>query len=809
MTSDLLNMERNLKPYNWIGSYGLVLIFSLFLIASCTIIKKAPPGKPYLVKNAIKLEGGKFSKIERSAVVSRLNDQLDDSSKIITREALFVFRTIVKPPAYDSVYSAASARNMKGSMYHLGYYHAGVSFTADTSGRRVKVKYLVDAGPATLIDTLVYRLSPPQLQELAQKTSNKSVLIPGTPVTRAGVIGEVSRLVDTFRNNGYYKFTAAELKMRGDTSIAPLTTVTNDPFRLLEIVAEAERKKDSPQIRLSMVVNPPADSSRLHKYFINRITVFPDFYQGDTPDGENFHEIQTSGIRIRYHQPLFKPEFLSRNVAMKSGEMYRQSLYYKTISNFAKAGVWESINIRMEEDSTKPGLVDVLIELLPGKKFGFEAALEASYSANSNTNNALAGNLFGLSGNLSLTNRNMGREAIKMIHSLRAGVELNNNYRAANTRLINAQEISYSNNVIFPRLVTPFNFLLKKPQPAVESFLNTNIAISNRLDLFNTQAFNLNYGFNVLNKKGWRWTFKPINIEFNYLYNQTDSFNHILDSIPFLRYSYNTALITGMSGGLTMTYRNPKHLRSLARERTIKLNVEESGLTWGALLPAFKKYRRRYVRADAEYKYTVTYRETELAFRLFSGVGIAVGNDTTLPFFKQYFSGGSNGMRAWPIRGIGRGSQKLVPFGQNVFNDRTADMQLEANAEYRYIIARIIPNTLTLRGAVFVDAGNIWNLRNSRPDGSTDSAQFKFRNLYKELGVAAGTGFRLDFNYFVLRLDLGFRFKRPELSNINNGWKAPDISFNDILPKLFGRKPAYRQWRYENFNFTIGISYPF
>lgn len=258
-----------------------------------------------------------------------------------------------------------------------------------------------------------------------------------------------------------------------------------------------------------------------------------------------------------------------------------------------------------------------------------------------------------------------------------------------------------------------------------------------------------------------------------------------------------------------MTYRNPKHLRSIARERTIKLNVEESGLTWGALLPAFKKYRRRYVRADAEYKYTVTYRETELAFRLFSGVGIAVGNDTTLPFFKQYFSGGSNGMRAWPIRGVGRGSQKLVPFGQNVFNDRTADMQLEANAEYRYIIARIIPNTLTLRGAVFIDAGNIWNLRNSRPDGSPDSAQFKFKNLYKELGVAAGTGFRLDFNYFVLRLDLGFRFKRPELSNINNGWKTPDIGFDDLLPKLFGRKPEYRQWRYENFNFTIGISYPF
>jgi outer membrane protein assembly factor BamA len=208
-----------------------------------------------------------------------------------------------------------------------------------------------------------------------------------------------------------------------------------------------------------------------------------------------------------------------------------------------------------------------------------------------------------------------------------------------------------------------------------------------------------------------------------------------------------------------------------------------------------------------EYKYTVNYEKTALAFRLFAGVGVPFRSDNSLPFFKQYFSGGSNGMRAWPIRGIGRGSQPLVPFGRNIFNDRTGDMQLEGNAEYRYVIARIIPQTLTLRGAVFVDAGNIWNLRNSRTDGLTDSAQFKFKNLYRELGVAAGTGFRLDFNYFILRLDMGFRFKRPELSGENNGWHLPKLGFDDLIPKLFGRK--YRQWRYENFNFTIGISYPF
>jgi outer membrane protein assembly factor BamA len=165
-------------------------------------------------------------------------------------------------------------------------------------------------------------------------------------------------------------------------------------------------------------------------------------------------------------------------------------------------------------------------------------------------------------------------------------------------------------------------------------------------------------------------------------------------------------------------------------------------------------------------------------------------------------------MRGWPARGIGIGGQTKTPFSssQTIFNDRTGDLQLEGNVEYRYTIARIIPNTLTLRGALFMDIGNVWNMRNVQPTG-TDSAQFKLSNLYRQLGMSAGTGFRIDFNYVVLRLDLGFRFKRPDLYYINDGWKAPSIGFDDFFKKILSRD--YRQWRYENFNFSIGISYPF
>jgi outer membrane protein assembly factor BamA len=189
------------------------------------------------------------------------------------------------------------------------------------------------------------------------------------------------------------------------------------------------------------------------------------------------------------------------------------------------------------------------------------------------------------------------------------------------------------------------------------------------------------------------------------------------------------------------------------------------------------------------------------------GVGLPLSTgDSSLPFFKQYYSGGVNSMRGWPVRGIGPGAKPLAPYNANTLNDRTGDIKLEANGEFRYNIAQNIFNTFNLKGVLFVDAGNVWNFRNTRPGGGDDSLQFNINHLYQQLGVAAGTGFRIDVANIVIRIDLGFRFKHPDIL-ANDGWKAPSIGFDDLFPKLFSRE--YRQWRYENFNLNIGIGLPF
>ncbi|MEO6499410.1 MAG: BamA/TamA family outer membrane protein, partial [Mucilaginibacter sp.] len=282
---------------------------------------------------------------------------------------------------------------------------------------------------------------------------------------------------------------------------------------------------------------------------------------------------------------------------------------------------------------------------------------------------------------------------------------------------------------------------------------------------------------------------------------------------PYLRYSFNTALVIGSVYSRTSTFINP---RNLNHQHTIRWNLEESGLLMGRL-GIFKKELRQFVKADWEYTFIAEKPKTSKVFRAFIGVGVPIGKgDSSLPFFKQYFAGGANSMRGWPIRGIGPGAKPLAPYNSYVLNDRTGDIKIEINGEYRYDILQIIPNSLALKGALFIDAGNVWNYKNSRPGAGTDSLQFNLKRLYQQLGVAAGTGFRFDFNYFLIRFDLGFRFKRPDIAK-NDGWQIPNITFANLLKKgdpvetSPGVYNGYsnRIWRYENFNFTVGLSYPF
>ncbi len=788
------------------------VIVMILVASSCTIPRKYQKDKPFLFKNNIEIKGGNFTSAEKSSLKQRLNAQLDDSSRIQTKDALFFLHFIDKPPVYDSISAAQSASYMRYSMQFLGYFNAAAAYKADTvkSGeqKRVTVTYTVTPGKVTLIDTNRYRLTQrEELQTLALKTQKESFLVKNAPVSKNAVYGEIGRLVQLYRNNGYYKFTGDELRVRGDTTIEALTNIGDDPFENLANLAAAGAKRDSPTIKLSVDLIVPKDPNRLNrlvKYFVRNIYIMPDFGENDSLRNPALTTELAGGGNyiIKYHKNLFKQPFLLRNMFIKKGDAYNQLDYYRTINSFAKIGVWQSVNIQIEEVKDSTGLIDLVVELVPARKFGFDANVESSYSINSNNTslaNATVGNVLGFSGNVSLVNRNVGREAIRMSNALRAGVELNVG-SARQNGLINSNEFSYNNGIAIPRLITPFKKLNSKRLLTQQTVINTNLSYINRINLFNLQSVNISAGYEWTNRVNRKFTLKPLNIEFTRLYNESDSFRQTIIDNPFLRSSFTTALVAGSSFNYSSSYFNPKHK---GRQRNFKGNVEISGI-----FPGYIKYLRRFVKFDAEYTYTKSYPKSAIVTRLFGGVGIPLTNDeTSLPFFKQYFGGGSNSMRGWPIRGLGRGAQPLAQYSNTsntTLNDRTGDIQLEGNFEYRYDIASIIPNSILLKGALFVDAGNVWNFKNSLPGGGRDSTQFNPKYLYNQLAVSAGTGFRIDFSYFLIRFDLALRIKRPDI-DADNGWRLPSINYKNLL----SGNDINKQWRYENFNFTIGINYPF
>jgi hypothetical protein len=586
------------------------LFFLLLLLSSCTTPRKYQKNKPFVFNNTIEVKGGDFSKDQRNSLKQKLYGQLVDSSKVIVEDFLFLFHFIDKPPAYDSAYSAISAKNIQGSMLHLGYYDAKVSFQADTvikeDQQRVSVKYTVVAGNPTLIDTMSYRLKKPELQQLALDTRSKSFLIKGNPVTKANILGEISRLVELYRNNGYYKFNSDNLKLRGDSTIAALTNISDDPFENLQLLEEANQKKDKPTIKLAMIINPVADTLTLTKYHINSIVIYPDFRPDDIVNRGPYLEEIDSNYIIRYHRKLVKNNFLIRNMAIKKGQVYSQENFAKTISNFSKTGVWQNTDIQIDELKDSLGKINMTVQLLPAKKFGFEANIEASYSANSSTNSASianAGNLLGLSTNISLQNRNVEKSGTKMTHALRAGIELNLNAKRGLHQRINSNELSYTNTISFPRLLGPITlFYPNKKMLSEQTFINTVPAYSNRINLFNQLSAAVAFGneFTTTEHPNRKNIFKFLNIEYSYLYNESETFKKTLEQNPYLRYSFNTALVIGLLNySYSSVHINPKNLN---RQRTFRWNIEESGLLLGRT-GLFNNLLRQFIKTDVEYTY--------------------------------------------------------------------------------------------------------------------------------------------------------------------------------------------------------------
>ena len=750
----------------------------LLLAASCTIVKNYPANKPFVYKTNINITGNMASDTA-SLIASRLKGQLDDSLR--ARSVSKVFWSVMKnPPAYDGTNAEKSVTYMKALLNSMGYFKDTITY--DTAVHvdkgdqyQTTVTFNVKPGRVVPIDSFSYNIRQQELQSIALANQKDALVKKGDPFAKTTISAELDRLVELYRNSGYLRFGREELIGLWDTIDVSLLRPVFDPLEQIEILQKLKEQRENPKADLEIRLKPGFDSSKLTKYFIGNITVYPDF--GPDTAGYSVKETVVDGVKVIYHQPMFKPKILPQNIFFRRGDLYNQKRYFKTINRFNSLGSWRLVNI---EPAVRKGqdTADFTIRLTPAKKYSLSANLEGS-----NNSSFISGNLFGIALNASLQNRNFGKSTATAITNIRFGIEI------SSKNFIQTQQFVVSHNIYFPKAIPNAKWIPEKFKDNFKTVFSFNAGNTERKDLFNLTTVNGSWGYEF-QARNTLFSLKLPNIEYSYLIPRQDLLNLFITN-PSLKNIFTDGLISSIVAGVTING---------AKKNTLSIfraNTEISGLLTGLIHNKFLDDNLyRFIKIDAEAIKKIIFNKSALVLRLFSGVGYEFNSTSNpakrkaMPFFKQYYAGGPNSMRAWGLRKLGPGSTVQEFSGTGSIPERYGDVQIEGNVEYRFPFIK--PFGIKIEGALFTDFGNIWYLKKEANPLVPESV-FNFSNLAKDLAVGIGMGFRIDFSFFVVRLDYSYKAKDPSPSPSNSG----------VQNKWFGYKFL------KGDQFQLGISYPF
>ena len=470
----------------------------------------------------------------------------------------------------------------------------------------------------------------------------------------------------------------------------------------------------------------------------------------------NYLSNDSDRIHLR-HQVLLNA------TALKEGSPYSASALQRTYNNFARLQAVKYTNIRFVE-APDSGKLDCNIQISTNKPSTISFQPEGTNTA---------GDL-GAAASLTYTNRNFFRGSEQLSIELRGAYEAITGLEGYQDQ--NYQEYSIESKLVFPRFVAPLLSKNFRRRQTANTEYSVAWDLQNRPE-FHRRVFSMAWRYRWAEPRhhlNWRFDLLDLNYVYMPWISETFKRDYLDDADnrnAILRYNYEDIFIMKMGFGLTYS----------DEVDAFRLNVESSG----NLLSAFSKALNfkinsqgqrtfiniayaQYAKADFDYTHLVRFDDRNV-LALHAGIGVAYpyGNSKVLPFEKRYFSGGANSVRGWGVRELGPGGYKGND-GRIDFINQTGDMKLDLNAEYR------TPLFWKFEGALFVDAGNIWTLRkyDEQPDG-----QFKLDKFYKQIAAAYGMGLRLNFDYFILRFDMGMKA-------INPAYESGDEHWAIIHPKL-------------------------
>lgn len=709
--------------------YSYIPFSILLLTTACSTGKYVQEGEYILDKVAVVSDQSDYNAAPLSQYVRQ-----KEKPKLFS---LFRNPFSRKPVIYDTLQARLSCQDLMTAMQNEGYMNADVSLNTETKGKKLKVTYLLHPGQPFLIGKVNYDIQDEGVQQLLHldQTDNQQIK-PGMRFTVETLDNERKRIAGLLSDNGYFRFNKDFIHFTADTVMGRK-----------DIALTLQLRKYKPNNN-----SPEVDHTR---YLIRDV-----LFQSNDSD--------------RIH---LRKQVLLNATAIKAGRPYDASALQRTYNNFARLQAVKYTNIKFAE-VPDTNLLDCHIQISTNKPSTISFQPEGTNTA---------GDL-GAAASITYTNRNLFHGSEQLSIEFRGAYEAITGLEGYQDQ--NYTEFSVETKLVFPRFLAPFLSKSFWRRQTASSEWAVSWDFQNRPE-FHRRVFSsawryrwsepkhhLNYRFDLL--------------DLNYVYMpwisstfKRDYLDNAENRNAILRYNYEDIFI--MKAGFTVSYTDGVD--------AVRANFESAGNLLNGVSKGFGFKTNsqgqhtlfniayaQYVKFDFDYTHLFQFDKRN-ALALHAGLGVAYpyGNSTVLPFEKRYFSGGANSVRGWSVRELGPGKFKGTD-GRIDFINQTGDVKLDLNAEYRSSLF------WKLQGALFIDAGNIWTLRNyaEQPGG-----QFKFTEFYKQIAASYGMGLRLNFDYFILRFDVGMKAINPAYESEKEHWSI----FHPKLSRDF------------DFHFAVGLPF--
>lgn len=678
-----------------------------------------------------------------------------------------------EPVVYNPLQTEAASSDMRRALMNAGYLNAQVNVWTSTGRRRptATVHYQLNPGKLYVVDTIRITVHDSAIERIFHDNASQTLLSPGMSLNVETLNNERNRIVELVHKYGYYRFNRDFISFVADT--------LKDSDRVgLEMIIEADNTSNEGAV----VPHKQFTIESVDYYLTDRnmgATQEPGFWRTDSCDNFNLHYPTVA------KRPDLRYKIIDSHSFLRSGMLYNSDSISKTYSSLSRLGYLGYSNIRFSEI---PGYDDRLAASVYMNSLSkYSVAFEVE---GTNT----AGDL-GAAASMSFTDRNLFRGAEQLTIKLRGAYESISNLPgySGDTYLEYGLEASLD----FPEFLIPFMTQDIQRQSQATSRFSAKIN-SQRRPEFQKAIFSAGWGYSW--SDDWQKTHRLDVLDLNYIVVPwiSDHFKmEYLDAVTsarsILKYNYEDLLITKL--GYTFYYTNAKVGSVRPFQYSVRVGAETSGnmLNLMAAPLGYDKNENgqykfmgvafaQYVKHD--FAFTANWRMDRMnnfVLHLEWGLAVPYGNSISLPFEKRYFAGGANSVRGWAVRELGpgtySGNDKTIDYIK-----QSGDIKLGASVEYRSKLF------WKLNGAAFIDAGNIWTIRDyaEQPGGL-----FGFDTFYKQIAVSYGLGLRLDFGFFVLRLD--------------GGMKAYNPAGETIYRKLPLVHPSFSR----DFAFHLAVGYPF